>query len=90
MPLCLQVIVGGSTPTQDYRLQLYTPPYLTGSPSRPVIQSVTSLTPAYGGAITIAFGWSNGTGTLSRAVLVRQGGISDSMHFDQRQVGPLR
>ena len=81
-----QVLIGGSQPTQDYRLQLYTPPYLTGSPSRPVIQSITSVAPAYGSALTIAFGWTNGAGTISRAVIVRQGGISGSMHFDQRQV----
>ena len=80
-----QVLVGGSAPTQDYRLQLYTPPYLTGAPNRPVVQSVTTLTPAYGAAMTLAFGWTNGTGTISRAVLVRQGGVSESMHFDHRQ-----
>ena len=87
IPGCLQVLVAGSEVTQDYRMQLYTPPYLTGNPNRPVIQSVTSVTPAYGANLTIALGWTNGTGTVSRAVLVRQGGVSNSLHIDSRQVG---
>ena len=85
-PALPQVLVAGSEVTQDYRMQLYTPPYLTGSPNRPVIQSVMTTTPAYGADLTISLGWTNGTGSVSRAVLLRQGGVSNSLHIDSRQV----
>ena len=69
-------------------MQLFTPPYLTGNPNRPTITALSSQSPAYGAALTITFGASQGgTLTVQRVVLSRQGGTTHSQHFDERQVG---
>ena len=87
---CTQVLITGSEATENYIMQIFTPPYLTGNPNRPTIVSVSSQSPAYGGTLTIVFGSSQAAAlTIQRVVLNRCGGVTHSTHFDARQVCPF-
>ena len=70
-------------------LQIYTPPYLTGNVSRPIIRSLSSTSPGYGASVTVVFGWTGPAGTVNRVVVNRVGGVTHSLHVDQRQARTL-
>ena len=67
------------------RLQIYTPPYLTGNVSRPIISSLSNNSPGYGASVNINFAWTGAAGTVNRVVVNRVGGVTHSLHVDQRQ-----
>ncbi|KAK9795598.1 hypothetical protein WJX73_005422 [Symbiochloris irregularis] len=83
-----EVIISGSEATEDYTMQIWTPPYLVGTFSRPLITAPSSISPGYGATLTFTLTWSAGsTGqSIKRVVFNIVNGITHSTHFDQRQV----
>ena len=69
-------------------LQIWTPPYLTGNPNRPIINTISRTSPAYGQTFVVTFGYTQAGSApaITRVVLNRIGGSTHSTHFDQRQV----
>ncbi len=55
-----QVMVAGSEPTGEYRVQYYVPPYLLNGNPQPVITTVASKLP-YNSNFTVAYTLTNGT-----------------------------
>ena len=85
--LAVQVLIVGSETTENYAMQLFTPPYLTGTPNRPTILGLSSTSPGYGAQLSITFGSTQGAAlNIQRVVLSRSGGVTHSQHFDLRQV----
>ena len=59
----MQVMLAGSEPTGEYRVQYYVPPYLSNGTPKPVITSVGSNIP-YNRTFTVAY--SLQTGSVAR------------------------
>ena len=53
---------------------------------RPVIQQVEDNAWQYGDVYNVSVGWTQVSAFVDRAVLSRCGGVTHSIHFDQRQV----
>ncbi|KAK9865439.1 hypothetical protein WJX84_011107 [Apatococcus fuscideae] len=77
-----EVMVTGSETTVEYRVQIWTPPYLLNGAARPVIVSAPGLI-APGAQIPIR--WS-GVDTIDRVVLSKMPGVTHSTHMDFRQL----
>ena len=67
-------------------MQTFMPPYLVGSPNRPVISALQDATWQYGEAYNVSVAWKDLPSLVDRAVLSRSGGVTHSVHFDARQV----
>ena len=70
-------------------MQTFTPPYLVGNPNRPVISQLSADAWGYGEVYNVSVGWTQTTAYIDMAVLIKSGGVTHSVHFDQRMVGPL-
>ncbi|KAK9809424.1 hypothetical protein WJX73_005866 [Symbiochloris irregularis] len=86
-----EVIVTGSEATEDYTMQIYTPPYLLGTFNRPVISNPSTKSPAYGSTFTVQWAYNPGspgieTSPITRMVFNIMNGDTHSVHFDERQV----
>lgn len=78
----LQVMVTGSEATVEYRVQIWTPPYLLNGLPRPTIVSAPELI-APGSRFPIQ--WS-GVDTIDRVVISKLPGVTHSTHMDARQL----
>ncbi|KAK9858854.1 hypothetical protein WJX84_007502 [Apatococcus fuscideae] len=77
-----EVLVTGSEATVDYRVQIFTPPYLQGGGARPTISSApTNIVP--GTSITISF---SNVDTIDRVVLSKLAAVTHSTHMDALRV----
>ena len=80
----LQVLVAGSEVTLEYKIQVFTPPYLLNGNPRPAIEtSPTNMTWHHPYDIT----WS-GTDSIDRVVLQKMADSTHSISWDLRQVSP--
>lgn len=78
----VQVLVAGSEVTLEYKIQVYTPPYLLGNNSRPVIgQAPANVT--WGRRYQVS--WS-GAPSIDRVVLQKLADSTHSIAWDLRQV----
>lgn len=75
-------MVTGSEATQDYRVQIYTPPYLSNGLARPLIVSASEII-SPGARFPIQ--WS-GVDTIDRVVMSKMPGVTHSTHMDARQL----
>eukprot|EP00891_Asterochloris_glomerata_P003681 jgi/Astpho2/3681/Aster-04872 len=77
-----EVMVMGSEVTEEYRVQVFTPPYLQTGASRPTI---TTAPAAVGYAKQFSVGYK-GTTSIDRVVMIRQSAVTHSLHTDAREV----
>ncbi|KAK9863321.1 hypothetical protein WJX84_008258 [Apatococcus fuscideae] len=76
------VMVTGSEATEEYRVQIYTPPYLSSGFPRPVVVSAPEIiSPGSRFPIT----WT-GVDTIDRVVMSKMPGVTHSTHMDDRQL----
>ncbi|KAK9863993.1 hypothetical protein WJX84_007490 [Apatococcus fuscideae] len=77
-----EVLVAGSEATVDYRVQIFTPPYLQGGAPRPTIGSAPNVI-VPGTTFTIAF---SNVDTIDRVVLSKLAAVTHGNHMDARQL----
>lgn len=75
--LCIQVMVAGSEATSEYRVQVFTPPYLLSGATRPTLTTVPTAM-GYNKTYTIAYG---GTACIDRVVVIRQSSVTHGIHM---------
>ena len=69
--------MAGSEATSEYRVQIFTPPYLLSGATRPTLTSVPTAM-GYNKTYTIAYG---GTACIDRVVVMRQSSVTHSSHM---------
>ena len=73
----MQVMVAGSEATSEYRVQIFTPPYLLSGATRPTLTTVPTAM-GYNKTYTIAYG---GTACIDRVVVIRQSSVTHGCHM---------
>ena len=69
--------MAGSEATSEYRVQIFTPPYLLSGATRPTLTTVPTAM-GYNKTYTIAYG---GTACIDRVVVMRQSSVTHSSHM---------
>ena len=82
--------VPNQTPSEDYvtefRVEIYTPPYLQGNPARPTNVVLSSLSlQANGSKFTVKFNAPSGN-TVCKVVLYHGGFVTHSLHMNHRML----
>ncbi|KAK9795594.1 hypothetical protein WJX73_004039 [Symbiochloris irregularis] len=84
-----EVFVTGSEATEDYTMQIWTPPYLVGTFNRPLISNPSTTSATWNSQMTFSLTWSAGYSasiSVTRVVFTMVNGVTHSQHFDERQV----
>ena len=69
--------MAGSEATSEYRVQIFTPPYLLSGATRPTLTTVPTAM-GYNKTYTIAYG---GTACIDRVVVIRQSSVTHGCHM---------